>query len=35
MAKIKREEAALYDKLAKAAPTMTQGYLLYSVEKTP
>ena len=34
MAKIKREEAALYDKLAKAAPTMTQGDLLYSV-KTP
>ena len=35
MAKIKREEAALYDKLAKAAPTMTQGDLLCSVEKTP
>ena len=35
MAKLKREEAALYDKLAKAAPTMTQGDLLYSVEKTP
>ena len=34
MAKIKREEAALYDKLAKAAPMMTQGDLLYSVEKT-
>ena len=35
MAKLKREEAALYDKLAKAAPTMTQSDLLYSVEKTP
>ena len=35
MAKLKRDEAALYDKLAKAAPTMTQGDLLYSVEKTP
>ena len=35
MAKVKREEAALYDKLAKAAPMMTQGDLLYSVEKTP
>ena len=35
MAKLKREEAALYDKLAKAAPMMTQGDLLYSVEKTP
>ena len=35
MAKLKREEAALYDKLAKAAPTMTQGDLMYSVEKTP
>ena len=35
MAKLKREEAALYDKLAKAALTMTQGDLLYSVEKTP
>ena len=36
MAKLKREEAALYDKLAKAAPTMTQDLLdlLYSVEKT-
>ena len=34
MAKLKREEAALYDKLAKAAPMMTQGDLLYSVEKT-
>ena len=35
MAKLKREEAALYDKLAKATPTMTQSNLLYSVEKTP
>ena len=35
MAKLKREEAALYDKLVKAAPMMTQGELLYSVEKTP
>ena len=35
MVKLKREEAALYDKLAKAALTMTQGDLLYSVEKTP
>ena len=35
MAKLKREEAALYDKLAKATPMMTQGDLLYSVEKTP
>ena len=35
MAKLIREEAALYDKLAKAAPTMTQSDLLYSVEKTP
>ena len=35
MAKLKRKEAALYDKLAKAAPTMTQSDLLYSVEKTP
>ena len=35
MAKLKWEEAALYDKLAKAAPMMTQGDLLYSVEKTP
>ena len=35
MAKLKREEAALYDKLAKAAPTMTQGDLMYSVEKIP
>ena len=35
MAKLKREEAALYEKLAKAAPTMTQGDSLYSVEKTP
>ena len=35
MAKLKREEAALYDKLAKATPTMTQSDLLYSVEKTP
>ena len=35
MAKLKREEAALYDKLAKAVPMMTQGDLLYSVEKTP
>ena len=35
MAKLKREEAALYDKLAKAAPMMTLGYLMYSVEKTP
>ena len=33
MAKLKREEAALYDKLAKAAPMMTL-YLMYSVEKT-
>ena len=35
MAKLKRDEADLYDKLAKAAPTMTQGDLLYSVERTP
>ena len=35
MAKLKREEAALYDKLAKATPTMTQSNLLYSIEKTP
>ena len=35
MAKLKREEAALYDKLAKATPTMTQSDLLYSVEETP
>ena len=35
MAKLKRDKAALYDKLAKAAPTMTQGDLLYSVERTP
>ena len=35
MAKLKREEAALYDKLVKAPPTMTQGDLMYSVEKTP
>ena len=35
MAKLKRKEAALYDKLAKAAPTMTQGDLMYSVEKPP
>ena len=34
MAKLKRDEVALYDKLAKAAPTMTQGDL-YSVERTP
>ena len=32
MAKLKRDKAALYDKLAKAAPMMTQGDLLYSVE---
>ena len=35
MAILKREEAALYDKLAKAAPTMIQSDLLYSVQKTP
>ena len=35
MAKLKREEVNLYDKLAAAAPTMTQSDLLYSVEKTP
>ena len=35
MAKLKRDEAALYDKLAAAAPHMTQSDLLYSVEKTP
>ena len=35
MVKLKRDEAALYDKLAKAAPMMTQGDLLYSVERTP
>ena len=35
MAKLKRDKAALYDKLAKAAPMMTQGDLLYSVERTP
>ena len=35
MAKLKCDEAAMYDKLAAAAPTMIQGDLLYSVEKTP
>ena len=35
MAKLKCDEANLYDKLAATAPTMTQGDLLYSVEKTP
>ena len=35
MAKLKREEAALYDKLAKATAVMTQSSLVYSVEKTP
>ena len=35
MAKLKRDEAALYDKLALAAPLMTQSDLLFSVEKTP
>ena len=35
MAKLKRKEAELYDKLVAAAPTMTQSDLLYSVEKTP
>ena len=35
MAKLKRKEADLYDKLVAAAPTMTQSDLLYSVEKTP
>ena len=33
MAKLKKEEAALYDKLATAAPTMTQSDLLFSAEK--
>ena len=35
MAKLKQDEAKLYDKLAAVALTMTQGDLLYSVEKTP
>ena len=35
MAKLKRDEAALYDKLALAAPHMMQSDLLFSVEKTP
>ena len=35
MAKLKRKEADLYDKLVAAAPTMMQSDLLYSVEKTP
>ena len=35
MAKLKHGEANLYDKLATAAPSMTQSDLLYSVEKTP
>ena len=35
MAKLKRDEVALYDRLAAAAPHMTQSALLYSVEKTP
>ena len=35
MAKLKRDEAALYDRLAMAAPSMTQSDLLYSIEKTP
>ena len=35
MAKLKRDEAALYDKLAAAAPHMMQSDLLFSVEKTP
>ena len=34
MAKLRRDEANLYDKLAAAAPSMTQSDL-YSVEKTP
>ena len=33
MAKLKRDEAALYDRLATAAPHMTQSDLLYSAEK--
>ena len=35
MAKLKRDEAALYDKLALAAPLMMKSDLLFSVEKTP
>ena len=35
MAKLKRDEAALYDRLATAAPNMIQSDLLYSIEKTP
>ena len=35
MAKLKRDKAALADKLAAAAPNMTQSDLLYSVEKMP
>ena len=35
MVKLKRDEAALYDKLALAAPLMMQSDLLFSVEKTP
>ena len=35
MAKLKCDEANLYDKLAAAVSSMTQSDLLYSVEKTP
>ena len=35
MAKLKHDEANLYDKLATAALSITQSDLLYSVEKTP
>ena len=35
MAKLKRDEATLYDRLAAAAPHMTQSDLLCSVEKMP
>ena len=34
MVKLKRDEAALYDKLAAGAPHMMQSNLLFSVEKT-
>ena len=35
MAKLKQDQATLYDKLAAAAPHMTQSDLLFSVKKTP
>ena len=33
MAKLKRDEVALYDKLSSVAPHMMQSNLLFSVEK--